>query len=170
MFFVEMPAWDVTLRILVAAVLGMAVGFEREFRRKPAGIRTHMLVATGASAFIIITLEMIAGPLQEIEGVKADPTRIIQGVIGGIGFLGAGAIIQGKGEVTGLTTGASIWVAGAIGIATGIGFFDIAVLLMVIVVIIIIVFVIGRIENAVMNRLDNVDGIDRPEEGHDKPE
>ncbi|NBP73463.1 MAG: MgtC/SapB family protein, partial [Alphaproteobacteria bacterium] len=68
MIFVEMPAWDITLRLLVAAALGMLVGFEREFRRKPAGIRTHMLVATGASAFIIITMEMIAGPLQNFDG------------------------------------------------------------------------------------------------------
>ena len=64
MFFVKMPAWDVTLRILVAAALGMAVGFEREFRRKPAGIHAYMLVATGAAAFIILTLEMVVDPLQ----------------------------------------------------------------------------------------------------------
>ena len=64
MFFVKMPTWDVTLRILVAAALGMAVGFEREFRRKPAGIHAYMLVATGAAAFIILTLEMVVDPLQ----------------------------------------------------------------------------------------------------------
>ena len=168
MIFVEMPSWDITLRLLVAAALGMLVGFEREVRRKPAGIRTHMLVATGASAFIIITMEMIAGPLQNIDGAKADPTRIIQGIIGGIGFLGAGAIIQGGREVTGLTTGASIWVAGAIGIAAGIGFFDIAVLLAIIVVV--IVLVIGQVEHKIMAKLDDADGIDRPEKGHDEPE
>jgi putative Mg2+ transporter-C (MgtC) family protein len=70
--------------------------------------------------------------------------------------------------VTGLTTGASIWVAGAIGIAAGIGFFDIAVLLAIIVVV--IVLVIGQVEHKIMAKLDDADGIDRPEKGHDEPE
>ena len=168
MFFVEIPAWDLTLRIVVAAILGMAVGFEREFRRKPAGMRTHMLVASGSAAFIVITLEMVSGPLQGIDGTKADPTRIIQGIIGGIGFLGAGAIIQGGREVTGMTTGASIWVAGGIGVACGVGFFDIALLLAIIVII--IVMIVGKFEYLLMKRLDDIDGVDRPEKGHDEPE
>lgn len=168
MFFVEMPAWDATLRILVAALLGMVVGFEREYRRKPAGIRTHMLVATGASAFMIVTLELVAGPLRGIDGTMADPTRIVQGIIGGIGFLGAGAIIQGGREVTGLTTGASIWVAGAIGVAAGIGFFDIAALLSFLVVV--ITYVIGRLEGYLMRKIDEKTNGDRPEKGHDAPE
>ena len=168
MFFIELPAWEVTVRILAAAVLGMIVGFEREYFRKPAGIRTHMLVAVGSATFMIITMEMVSGPLQNVDGTKADPTRIIQGIIGGIGFLGAGAIIQGGRDVTGLTTGASIWVAGAIGIASGIGFHDIAVLLTVLVVA--IVFIIGRIEGAMMKRIDEHTPAERPEKGHDAPE
>tara|TARA_R110002072_G_scaffold60110_4_gene152940 strand:+ start:771 stop:1277 length:507 start_codon:yes stop_codon:yes gene_type:complete len=168
MVFVDMPIWEAATRLLVAAVLGMFVGFEREFRRKPAGIRTHMLVATGSAAFMILALEMIIGPLSALAQTSADPTRIIQGVIGGIGFLGAGAIIQGGREVTGLTTGASIWVAGAIGISSGIGFIDFAVLLTVIVVV--IVYAIGRIEGLIMSKIEKTTGLDRPEKGHDEPE
>ena len=96
MVFVEMPIWEAGSRLLIAAALGMVVGFEREFRHKPAGIRTHMLVATGSAAFMILTLELALGPLKVIDQASADPTRIIQGIIGGIGFLGAGAIIQGR--------------------------------------------------------------------------
>jgi putative Mg2+ transporter-C (MgtC) family protein len=164
MFFIELPAWDVTLRLFAAALLGMAVGFEREYRRKPAGLRTHMLVATGSAAFMIISMELATGPLSR-DGVAADPTRIIQGIIGGIGFLGAGAIIKGGREVTGLTTGASVWVAGAIGVACGIGFHDIAVLLAVIVIA--ILYGIGRWENTVMRAVEDSVGGSRPEEGSD---
>jgi putative Mg2+ transporter-C (MgtC) family protein len=141
MIFVDMPVWEAGSRLLLAAVLGMFAGFEREFRRKPAGIRTHMLVATGSAAFMILALELAIGPLKTVSETSVDPTRIIQGIIGGIGFLGAGAIIQGGREVSGLTTGASIWVAGAIGISCGIGFYDFAALMTVVVVI--IVYVIG---------------------------
>ena len=168
MVFVEMPIWEAGTRLLIAAALGMVAGFEREFRHKPAGIRTHMLVATGSAAFMILALEMAIGPLNVIDKTSTDPSRIIQGIIGGIGFLGAGAIIQGGREVTGLTTGASIWVAGAIGIASGIGFIDFAVLLTVVVVA--IVYVIGRIEKYVMNKFEKTTGAERPEKGHDEPE
>lgn len=168
MIFVEMPIWEAGTRLLIAAGLGMVIGFEREFRHKPAGIRTHMLVATGSAAFMILTLELALGPLKAIDGASVDPTRIIQGIIGGIGFLGAGAIIQGGREVTGLTTGASIWVAGAIGIASGIGFIDFAILLTVIVVV--IVYVIGRVEGYVMDKVEKSTGLKRPEKGHDEPE
>lgn len=127
-----------------------------------------MLVATGSAAFMILALELALGPLKAIDQASADPGRIIQGIIGGIGFLGAGAIIQGGREVTGLTTGASIWVAGALGIASGIGYIDFAVLLTMIVVV--IVFVIGRVESLVMKKAEEISGAERPEKGHDEPE
>ena len=168
MVFVDLPIWEAGSRLLLAALLGMIAGFEREFRRKPAGMRTHMLVATGSAAFMILALELAIGPLKAIDQTSVDPTRIIQGVIGGIGFLGAGAIIQGGREVTGLTTGASIWVAGAIGISCGIGFYDFAALMTALVVI--IVYVIGRIEGYVMDKAEATTGIERPKKGHDEPE
>ncbi len=105
----------IVLRLLVAAILGGVMGYEREHHGKSAGVRTHMLVALGSAMFILIPLQ--AG------GVDADLTRIQQGLIAGVGFLGAGSIIKGRdeGDVKGLTTAASIWLTAAIGMAAGMG-------------------------------------------------
>ena len=103
----------IVVRLLLAAILGGALGFEREQKGKAAGIRTHMLVALGSALFVLIPEQV---------GVKvADMSRVLQGVIAGVGFLGAGTIIKGKEEesVKGLTTAAGIWLTAAIGIATG---------------------------------------------------
>lgn len=104
-----------TLRLALAAILGGLLGFERQQRGKEAGVRTHMLVALGAALFILI-------PKQS--GVSdAEMTRVLQGLVAGIGFLGAGTIIKGNGgeEVKGLTTAAGIWLTAAIGVAAGLG-------------------------------------------------
>lgn len=118
--------WTVVTRLGAACLLSMLVGYERERKNKPAGLRTHMLVGLGAAAFFLIFVEFALGPLKDAENISPDPTRIIEGVITGIGFLGAGAIIQNAQQVRGLTTGAGIWVAGAIGLACGGGYFVIA--------------------------------------------
>ena len=105
----------VTIKLALAAVLGGAMGWERELKGKAAGLRTHMLVAVGAALFMMAPLE--AGvPL-------GDLTRVIQGVAAGIGFVGAGAILKmsDQGHVVGLTTAAGIWMTAAIGMAVGIG-------------------------------------------------
>jgi putative Mg2+ transporter-C (MgtC) family protein len=105
----------ITLRMLLAAILGGILGLEREQQRKAAGLRTHMLVALGAALFVLI-------PQQS--GVSdADLTRVLQGLVAGVGFLGAGCIIKGQAEeeVKGLTTAANIWLTAAIGMAAGIG-------------------------------------------------
>ena len=105
----------VTIKLVVAAVLGGAMGWERELKGKAAGLRTHMLVAVGAALFVMAPLE--AGvPL-------GDLTRVIQGVAAGIGFVGAGAILKmsDQGRVVGLTTAAGIWMTAAIGVAVGTG-------------------------------------------------
>jgi putative Mg2+ transporter-C (MgtC) family protein len=112
-------------RLALAALLGGTLGWERELHRKPAGLRTHILVALGAAGFAILALEMAA----KQDGV--DPSRIIQGIIGGIGFLGAGTIIQSRGDVRGMTTAAGIWATAAIGIACGLGEYSLAVTLAV---------------------------------------
>lgn len=122
----QLSAETVLIRLLVATLLAMVIGWEREKKDKAAGLRTHMLVGLGAAAFFLIWIEFALGPLKDTEGISPDPTRIFQGVITGIGFLGAGAIIQASGSVKGLTTGAGIWVSGAIGIASGGGYFFIA--------------------------------------------
>jgi putative Mg2+ transporter-C (MgtC) family protein len=105
----------IILRLLVAAVLGGLLGYEREQQGKSAGVRTHMLVAIGAALFVLIP--------QQAGASTADLTRVLQGLIAGVGFLGAGAIIMGTKQVEtrGLTTAASIWVTAAIGIAAGMG-------------------------------------------------
>ena len=105
----------IVLRLLLAAVLGGILGYERESQGKAAGIRTHMLVAMGAALFVLVPQQ---GGME-----VADMSRVIQGVVAGIGFLGAGAIIKNKSEenVQGLTTAAGVWMTAAIGIACGLG-------------------------------------------------
>ncbi len=105
----------VTLRLLVAAALGGLLGYEREAQGKSAGVRTHMLVAIGAALFVLIP--------QQAGASSADLSRVLQGLIAGVGFLGAGAIILGTKQVEtqGLTTAAGIWVTAAIGVAAGMG-------------------------------------------------
>lgn len=106
---------QISVRLLMAALLGGILGFEREQRGKAAGIRTHMLVAIGAALFILIP--------QQAGITDAEMSRVVQGVIAGIGFLGAGAIIKGSDErhLKGLTTAAGIWLTAAIGVAAGLG-------------------------------------------------
>ena len=105
----------IILRLLVAAALGGLLGYEREQQGKSAGVRTHMLVAIGAALFVLIP--------QQAGASTTDLTRVLQGLIAGVGFLGAGAIIMGTKQVEtrGLTTAASIWVTAAIGMAAGMG-------------------------------------------------
>lgn len=110
---------QITVRLLIAAVLGGVLGFEREQKGKAAGVRTHMLVALGAALFVLVP---------QMSGSQADAmSRVLQGVIAGIGFLGAGTILKGKvnGEddeqVKGLTSAAGLWMTAAIGVAAGMG-------------------------------------------------
>jgi len=120
----------ISLRLLTAALLGGVLGYERERKARSAGVRTHMLVAVGAALFVL-------GPLQA--GMEiADMSRVIQGVVQGIGFLGAGAIIvrRTQHQVEGLTTAASIWATAGIGVLAGLGLEATAILSTVIVLII----------------------------------
>ena len=123
----EVSIETLALRLGIAALCGLVIGWEREWKDRPAGVKTHMLVCIGSAAFFLIFVEFALGTLKDAEGISPDPTRVIEGVISGIGFLGAGAFIRGSGEtVQGLTTGAGIWIAGAIGLACGGGYFAIA--------------------------------------------
>jgi len=108
-------ATRIAVRLLVAALLGGVLGFERETHGKSAGLRTHMLVSLGAALFVITP--------QEAGVSEADLTRVLQGLIAGIGFLGAGTIVKSEREedVRGLTTAAGIWMTAAIGVAAGMG-------------------------------------------------
>lgn len=104
----------VAVRLTVAAVLGGILGFEREQHGKSAGIRTHMLVAMGAAMFVMVP---------QFDGLEdAELSRVLQGIIAGVGFLGAGTIVKNSGEdVRGLTTAAGIWLTAAIGVSAGLG-------------------------------------------------
>ena len=137
---------DMFARLGVAAGLALVLGLERELRGKPAGLRSHMLVALGAAAFLIVGLEILYATAEGDPSARIDPTRIVEGVIGGIGFLGAGSIIRSGTSVQGITTGASIWLAGAIGIAAGVHNFPLAA--MVTLMALVIMVVLGGIERA----------------------
>jgi len=123
-----MPEAVIALRLALATVLGGAIGFERERRDRPAGLRTHMLTALAAAVFTILTFEIHAHLAQGPGGTNADPIRIIEAVTAGVAFLAAGAIFRSKGDVHGLTTGAGMWLAGAIGVACGAGYYILAVM------------------------------------------
>ena len=109
--------------MLVSLALGTAVGWERQVGRKPAGLRTHTLVCLGSTLFVLLT-EHVA---REFGTTGIDPTRIIHGVVTGVGFLGAGSIMRQEGWVQGLTTAASIWMVSAIGVAVGVHAWSLAV-------------------------------------------
>ncbi len=122
----------VMVRLLLAALLGGIVGYEREHKGKAAGLRTHMLVAMGAALFVLL-------PERGGMGI-ADMSRVIQGVVAGVGFLGAGAIIKRHSEeqVQGLTTAAGIWMTAAIGVACGLGREAIALLATLLAIVILV--------------------------------
>jgi len=113
------------VRLILSAVLGGMIGLERERRRRSAGFRTHILVTMGACIFMLVSIAMPAIIDQMPNGIvnNADPGRIAAQVVSGIGFLGAGAIMQDRGRVHGLTTAASLWVVAAIGLAVGAGLY-----------------------------------------------
>jgi len=114
----------VVLRLAVAAVLGGAIGVERELRDREAGIRTHLLVSLGSALFTIVSAYGFHEFLTSgASVVRADPTRIAAQIVTGIGFLGAGAIIREGLSVRGLTTAATLWVVAAIGMACGAGWY-----------------------------------------------
>lgn len=135
----DIPVLDMTVRLLAAAGLAAVIGLEREMRDRPAGLRTHMLVSLGAAAFLLVGYEILNETAQGDPSARIDPTRIVEGVIGGIGFLGAGSIIRSGGEIHGITTGAAIWIAGAIGVACATGNLILAVLVTALAMLIVLV-------------------------------
>ncbi len=117
--FADVPSFEqilvIIVRLLIAAAVGGLLGWQREWSGKPAGLRTHMLVSLGAALFLLIP--------QQAGMSLAGLSRVIQGLVAGVGFLGAGAIIKmsGKERVKGLTTAADIWLTAALGMAAGLG-------------------------------------------------
>ena len=111
---------QIIIRLLLSTTLSGLIGLEREFKHKPAGLRTNILVGVGSTLIMLVSL--YAGLTYD----NTDPTRIAAGMITGIGFIGAGLIIQSRGEVHGITTAATIWLVAAVGLAVGIGFYSAA--------------------------------------------
>jgi putative Mg2+ transporter-C (MgtC) family protein len=153
---------NLALRLTVGLALGAIIGFERELHRQPAGFRTHSLVALGAALFTIVSAYGFAGPL-------VDPTRIAAQIVSGIGFIGAGTILQHRGHIRGLTTAASLWAVAAIGMAAGAGMFVMAGTGTVL--ILVVLSVLDRIETFARRRLSlppdqyDVATMDDPDEG-----
>ncbi|MFC1944655.1 MgtC/SapB family protein, partial [Chloroflexota bacterium] len=124
----ELTPWtefDMVIRLLMAAVLGGLLGYERERAVKPAGLRTHLLVCVGAALFAIASIHGF--------GFMSDPSRVAAGIVIGIGFLGAGTILRDERGIIGLTTAATIWTVAAVGLATGVGLYLLAIVTTVIV-------------------------------------
>lgn len=146
---------DLATRLGVAVFLGGVLGFERECRSKPAGLRTHMMVALGAACFTLTAFGLVREVASglPVDTTAVDPTRVVQGIIGGIGFLGAGAIIRTQGNVEGLTTAGSIWLSGAVGISAGAGNFLLAGLSVVLAVGVLLV--LGWLQHQVKERPDD---------------
>ena len=113
---------ELIIRITLAFIFGAIIGFERERIDKPAGLRTHILVSMSAAQFTILSFYAFPG---------SDPSRIASVVVAGIGFIGAGTIIQSTKRITGVTTAASLWVVASIGMAVGIGFYLAAIVVTV---------------------------------------
>ncbi|MBQ7576531.1 MAG: MgtC/SapB family protein [Bacteroidales bacterium] len=112
--------WNLILRLLIAGLLGGLVGYEREFRAKEAGLRTHFIVALGSALFMIISQ-------YAFEGRQHDAARVAAQVVSGIGFLGAGVIIFQKNVIRGVTTAAGLWMVAAIGLAAGAGMYPVSI-------------------------------------------
>jgi len=135
---------DLAVRLTVGLVLGAAIGFERELHRQPAGFRTHSLVSLGAALFTVVSAYGFTGD-------AVDPTRIAAQIVSGIGFIGAGTILQHRGHIRGLTTAASLWSVAAIGTAAGAGLYVVAAVGTVL--ILVILSILDRIEDIGRRRL-----------------
>jgi uncharacterized membrane protein YhiD involved in acid resistance len=134
---------ELALRLIAGLALGAIIGFEREMHRQPAGFRTHSLVSLGAALFAIISAYGYGG-------ANIDPTRITAQIVSGIGFIGAGTILQSRGRVRGLTTAASLWSVAAIGTAAGTGLYVLAMLGTVL--ILVVLSLLDRVEDFARQR------------------
>ncbi|MBW6463892.1 MAG: MgtC/SapB family protein [Firmicutes bacterium] len=144
----EISYWEIALRLILAVLFGGLVGFERESHNRPAGFRTHILVCTGSSLIMMVSAY---GFMNEFgPGLDVDPGRIAAQVVTGIGFLGAGTILQQRGSIRGLTTAASIWVVSGIGLATGIGFYAGAA--MATVLVLISLLYLGKVDRKILSK------------------
>ena len=121
-----LPFPVIAARLLFAALLGALIGFERQWQARPAGLRTHILICVAAATFGILTVEISHSSAFAGRQTASDPLRAVEAVTAGVAFLVAGSILFTRGEVQGLTTGAGMWLAGAVGLSSGFGLWQIA--------------------------------------------
>ena len=138
-----MDDWELVKRLCLSAGLGAALGFEREWRQKSAGLRTNILIAMGATLFTMMSIDVSTGS-------GGDSTRIASGIVTGIGFLGAGAIMRTGAGVKGLTTAAMIWVNAAVGVAVGGGEYRVATIATIVALIVLVL--LDPVERALARR------------------
>lgn len=136
-YFTEFAFLDVLVRLGAATLIGAALGLNREIRGKPAGLRTHALVALGTS-LVTLTGIVLAGHDGEIDSNAV--SRVIQGIVAGIGFLGGGTILKSDSgdHISGLTTAASLWVVACLGIACGVGLWQMALVALVLALLVLV--------------------------------
>ncbi|MCR6499042.1 MgtC/SapB family protein [Shinella sp. CPCC 101442] len=139
----EIPYPVMLARMTGAIVLGAVIGAEREYRDQAAGLRTHVLVALAACVFALLSIESVHMEGFADEQVRIDPLRVIEAVTSGVAFLAAGMIVFSRGEVKGLTTGAGMWLAGAVGLSVGLGYWFVAVFATL--ACFIVLFILGKI-------------------------
>lgn len=129
--FQMVPAWEAVVRVLLAALFGMLIGLDRDMKKKPIDFRAYMIVAVTSCVITIMAQEVYADFQQSSGTLRLDFMRVVEGVLTGIGFLGAGAIIRGSGNdnrVVGSATGASVWAAGGLGLTLGFGYYSLALI------------------------------------------
>lgn len=151
-----MTLGEMLLRAALAMALGGLIGWDRERKDKAAGLRTMMLVSLGAAGVMMAAMELAANLSDD--QVRLDPIRVISGVIGGVGFLGAGSIIHRGAGIHGLTTAASIWASAGVGIAAGAGLYRLAVVLAGFIFITLVVVTAAKGTVLPEKRPENADG------------
>jgi putative Mg2+ transporter-C (MgtC) family protein len=139
---------DLLLRLLLAIGLGGAIGLERELSDKPAGFRTNILICLGAALFTQMSILIAA--IGAVPAGSGDPTRIAAQIVSGMGFLGAGTILQARGNVRGLTTAATLWTVAAIGMTVGAGAYSLAIGATVLVIAVLVI--LGMVERLILRR------------------
>ena len=143
---------DITVRIILTVLLSSIIGSEREARGKEAGLRTHILVGVG-SALIVLTSFYVSDIYSHI--VPIDPSRMISGIVTGIGFLCAGAIIRGGAHISGLTTAATLWIVSGIGMAVGAGYYSASII--VTAVVFVVLTGLRSVERKIVEKFKNGD-------------
>ena len=133
----SIPLSDALVRLGAALLVGFAIGLDREWRNRPAGLRTHMMVSLAAAVFTLVAFDIDALVLERDGGVT-DPLRLLEAITAGVAFLAAGNIIRSGAGVEGLTTAAGLWLAGAMGLACGRGLFGLAALATVLAVFVLV--------------------------------